>query len=86
MVVRSEGREDRLGTRAALVVLFLGVFMAALDVAIVAPALPVLQRQFGADTVTISLVVLIYSLCSLTSTAPLSSASDRYGRRRVYLL
>jgi MFS family permease len=68
-----------------LAVLFSGVFMAALDVAIVAPALPLLRSAFAVDTAQISLFVLVYSLCSLISTAPLASLSDQYGRRPIYL-
>jgi MFS family permease len=68
-----------------LAVLFSGVFLAALDVAIVAPALPLLRRTFAVDTAQVSLFVLVYSLCSLVSTAPLASLSDQRGRRPIYL-
>lgn len=73
------------GQRQLLLVLFSGVFMAALDVAIIAPALPLLRSAFDIDNTQASLFILVYSLCSLASTAPLASLSDRLGRRTVYL-
>jgi MFS family permease len=69
-----------------LLVLFVGVFMAALDVAIVAPAIPALRIALGVDTNQIALFIIAYSLCALISTAPMASLSDRYGRRPIYLL
>ena len=71
--------------RNLLLILFSGVFMAALDVAIVAPALPLLRGAFEIDNRQVSLFIVLYSLCSLASTAPLASMSDRFGRRPVYL-
>ncbi|MCU0494114.1 MAG: MFS transporter [Chloroflexaceae bacterium] len=71
--------------RRVMPVLFIGVFMAALDVAIVAPALPLLRNVFEISNSQAALFMLVYSLCSLISTAPMASLSDRVGRRPVYL-
>jgi len=71
--------------RHTLLVLFSGVFMAALDVAIVAPALPLLRSAFGVDNSAASLLVVVYSLFSLAGAQPLAALSDRYGTRRVFL-
>lgn len=76
---------DAQARRGLLLVLFSGVFMAALDVAILSPALPLLRSSFEIDNRQASLFIVLYSLCSLASTAPLASLSDRFGRRSVYL-
>lgn len=71
--------------RRVLLVLFIGVFMAALDTAIIAPAIPALQAAFGVDTRQISLVTIVFLLGSLSSNALMANLSDRLGRRPVYL-
>lgn len=69
-----------------LTVLFVGVFMAALDAAVIAPAIPALRSAFGVDNREIGLVTIVFSLCSLTSTALMAALSDRFGRRTIYLM
>jgi EmrB/QacA subfamily drug resistance transporter len=66
-------------------VLFVGVFMAALDSAIVGPVLPALRAAFGIDNRTAGLLSTVFSLSSLCSTALMAYFSDRHGRRPVYL-
>ena len=68
-----------------MAVLFIGVFMAALDTAVIAPAIPALREDFGLDHRAVGLVMTVFILCSLTSTAPLANLGDRHGRRPVYL-
>lgn len=77
---------DDTARRRLLAVLFLGVFMAALDTAVIAPAIPALRDAFGVDNRQIGLVTIVFSLCSLSSTALMASLSDRFGRRTIYLL
>lgn len=72
-------------TRRLLPVLFIGVFMAALDTAVIAPALPVLRATFGLDNRAAGLVTIAYILFSLPCTALLANLGDRHGRRPVYL-
>jgi MFS family permease len=76
---------DALSRRRIMTVLFIGVFMAALDTAIIAPAIPALRAVFGVGNSQIGLVTIVFGLCSLVSTALMASLSDRYGRRPVYL-
>jgi EmrB/QacA subfamily drug resistance transporter len=71
--------------RRLVQVLFVGVFMAALDSAIVGPVLPALRATFGIDNRTAGLLTTVFSLCSMCSTALMAYFSDRYGRRPVYL-
>ncbi len=77
---------DAASRRRILTVLFTGVFMAALDAAIIAPAIPALRAAFGVDNRQIGLVTIVFSLCSLSATALMANLSDRFGRRTIYLL
>jgi EmrB/QacA subfamily drug resistance transporter len=67
-------------------VLFFGVLMAALDIAIVGPALPALQATFQVDARALSWVFNIYVLMNLIGTPLMAKLSDRYGRRAIYVL
>jgi MFS family permease len=66
-------------------VLFVGVFMAALDTAVIGPAIPALRDAFGVDNRQVGLVMSVFILCSLCSTALMANLSDRHGRRPIYL-
>lgn len=68
-----------------LAVLFFGVLMAALDIAIIGPALPTIQRSFGVSERNIAWVFSIYVLMNLVGTPLMAKLSDRYGRRAVYV-
>jgi EmrB/QacA subfamily drug resistance transporter len=78
--------EEAAARKRILTVLFVGVFMAAMDAAIIAPAIPALRSAFGVDNRQIGLVTIVFSLCSLTSTALMAALSDRFGRRNIYLM
>lgn len=71
--------------RRLVQVLFVGVFMAALDSAIVGPVLPALRADFGIDNRTAGLLSTVFALSSMCSTALMAYFSDRRGRRPVYL-
>jgi EmrB/QacA subfamily drug resistance transporter len=64
----------------------LGAFMAALDVVVVATALPTLQARLGASLAdlewTINAYYLVFGCLMLTGAA----LGDRFGRRRMYVL
>jgi EmrB/QacA subfamily drug resistance transporter len=68
-----------------LAVLFFGVLMAALDIAIIGPALPTIQQAFGVGERDIAWVFSIYVLMNLVSTPLMAKLSDIYGRRAVYI-
>jgi len=72
-------------TRPILLVLFVGVLMGALDIAIVGPALPALRAEFGVDERAISWTFTIYVLFNLMGTPIMAKLSDRLGRRAVYV-
>jgi EmrB/QacA subfamily drug resistance transporter len=67
-------------------VLFVGVLMAALDIAIVGPALPALQRSFGVDERALAWIFAIYVLTNKVATPVMAKLSDRFGRRAVYTI
>jgi MFS family permease len=72
-------------TRRLMPVLLIGVFMAALDTAIIGPAIPALREAFGIDNRQVGLVMTVFILISLSSTALMANLSDRRGRRPVFL-
>jgi EmrB/QacA subfamily drug resistance transporter len=75
-----EGQNKRV-----LALLFVGVLMGALDLAIVGPALPAIQADFQMNTRQLAWLFNIYVLCQLVSTPLLAKLSDRFGRRRIYI-
>ncbi|WP_342618513.1 MFS transporter [Rhodoferax sp. GW822-FHT02A01] len=77
--------DENAPPKGLIAVLFTGVFMAALDTAIVGPAIPVLRETFGVDNRAVGLVMSVFVLFSLCSTALMANLSDRYGRRPIYL-
>lgn len=60
--------------------------MAALDIAIVGPALPAIQSTFSLDEWGVAWVFSIYVLFNLLGTPLLAGFSDVRGRRAIYLL
>ena len=79
------GSDQNAAPKGLIAVLFTGVFMAALDTAIVGPAIPVLRETFGVDNRAVGLVMSVFVLFSLCSTALMANLSDRLGRRPIYL-
>jgi len=67
-------------------VLFLGVLMGALDIAIVAPALPSIQKYFGIGERILAWTFTIYVLFNLIGTPLMAKLSDKFGRRSIYIL
>jgi MFS family permease len=74
-----EGRRNRI-----LALLFAGVLMGALDIAIIGPALPAVRASFGIDDRAAAWMLSIYVLFNLIGTPLMAKLSDRYGRRAVY--
>ncbi len=68
-----------------LALLFFGVLMAAMDIAIVGPALPAIRTAFGVDERVVAWVFTAYLLFNLVGTPVMAKLSDRYGRRKVYV-
>lgn len=78
--------EDSRTRNRLLLVLFVGVLMGALDIAIVGPALPAIQSSFGVSDRALAWVFTIYVLFNLVGTPLMAKLSDRAGRRSIYVL
>ncbi len=75
------------GTRnRVLAVLFVGVLMGALDIAIIGPALPAIQAEFGLGPRQLPWIFTIYVLMQMISTPLMAKLSDFFGRRAIYVL
>lgn len=68
-----------------LLTLGLGIFLGALDLSVLAPALPALGRQFDTAIGDLSWVFTLYLLVNIVGIAVLSTLADRYGRRPIYI-
>ena len=66
-------------------VLFFGVLMAALDIAIIGPALPAIRDGFHTTDRAVVWVFTTYLLFNLIGTPLMAKLSDRLGRRDVYI-
>lgn len=71
---------------ALLATLFLGTFMALLDVSIVTIALPSMQRSLGAPLSQLQWIVDGYVIALAASMLTGGALADRHGRKRVFLL
>jgi MFS family permease len=70
--------------RIVLAILFAGVLVAALDIAIVGPALPAIRETYGVGGRALPWVLSAYVLFYLVGAPLLAKLSDRIGRRAVY--
>ncbi|MEM1268686.1 MAG: MFS transporter [Bacteroidota bacterium] len=71
--------------RGLLGVLFLGTLLAALDIAIVGPALPALREAFVLSERAATWTFTAFVLANLAGLPVMAALSDRLGRRRVYV-
>ena len=68
-----------------MALLLMGVLMGALDLAIVGPALPAIQAEFGLSSRALAWLFNLYVLGQLVGTPILAKLSDRIGPRPVYI-
>jgi len=73
-------------SKSLLPLLFTGVLMGALDLAILGPALPAIQAEFGMTTRQLSVLFNAYVLCQMIGTPLLAKFADRVGPRMAYIL
>jgi EmrB/QacA subfamily drug resistance transporter len=69
-----------------LTVLFFGVLMGALDIAIVGPAIPAIKQAFDVNERLLTWMFSIYVLFNLIGTPLMAKLSDQFGRRNVYMI
>nr|NLI50829.1 MFS transporter [Propionibacterium sp.] len=77
---------DEKQRNQTLGVLFVGVLMGALDIAIIGPALPAIQAEFALSPRQLPWIFSIYVLLQMISTPLMAKLSDFYGRRAIYVL
>jgi MFS family permease len=68
-----------------LLTLGMGVFLGALDLSVLSPALPALGRQFHVAIGDLSWVFTLYLLVNVVGIAVMSTLADRFGRRAIYI-
>lgn len=76
---------DPTSSRWLLPLLFTGVLMGALDLAIIGPALPAIEAEFGMGSQQLSVLFNAYVLCQMIGTPLLAKAGDRIGPRQAYV-
>lgn len=70
----------------ALTIFLLGIFMGAIDSGIVSPARAVIANSFGVKENLSVWMITIYTLAYAVAMPIASKLSDRYGRKKVYIL
>lgn len=69
-----------------LALLFVGVLMGALDISIVGPAIPAIEKSINVNRQLMSWIFSIYVLANLVGISLMAKLSDSYGRRRIYII
>jgi EmrB/QacA subfamily drug resistance transporter len=64
--------------------LFVGVLMGAIDIAIIGPALPAIQAEFDMNNRQLAVLFNAYVLCQMIGAQLLTKFSDRFGPRAIY--
>ncbi|HUX40204.1 MAG TPA: MFS transporter [Rectinemataceae bacterium] len=80
------GNKKIASTGSLMLVLFLGVLMGAMDIAIIGPALPSMKGDFGVTERDLALLFSVYILFNLVGTPLMAKLSDLFGRRLVYIV
>jgi MFS family permease len=73
-------------TRWLLALLFVGTLMGALDLAIIGPALPVIQVEFGMQPRELAGLLNAYVLFQMIGALLLAKLADRHGPRPIYIV
>jgi MFS family permease len=68
-----------------LILLFIGVLMGALDISIVGPAIPSIEKTINVTQRDLSWIFSIYILFNLVGISLMAKLSDFYGRRWIYI-
>lgn len=69
-----------------LIILFTGVLMGALDIAIVGPAIPSIEKDLVVSSRLLGWIFSIYVLFNLVGVSLFARLSDIFGRRNIYIL
>jgi MFS family permease len=77
---------DAKNTKWLLALLFVGTLMGALDLAIIGPALPVIQIEFDMEPRELAWLLNAYVLLQMIGALLLAKLADRHGPRPIYIL
>jgi multidrug resistance protein len=78
--------EQKKTNSRILALLFVGVLMGALDISIVGPAIPAIEKSINVNRQLMSWIFSIYVLANLVGISLMAKLSDSYGRRRIYII
>lgn len=81
----AQRRHDARRRFALVAAVYLGSFVATLDVSIVNVALPALQRALATDFAGLQWAIDVYALCLSAFILSAGPIGDRYGRKRAWL-
>lgn len=73
-------------TRGIMPLLFVGVLMGALDISIVGPAIPSIEKSMQIMSQYSGWIFSIYVLFNLVGISLFARLSDIYGRRKIYII
>lgn len=79
-------KEEEKKNYKILILLFFGVLMGALDISIVAPAIPSIEQTIKIAERDLGWIVSIYILFNLIGITLFAKLSDIYGRKYIYIL
>ena len=77
---------ENKNTRGIIPLLFVGVLMGALDISIVGPAIPSIEKFLKISSQYSSWIFSIYVLFNLVGISLFARLSDIYGRRKIYII
>lgn len=77
---------DKKKERRILAILFTGVLMGALDISIVGPAIPSIEKQLMVEPRLLGWIFSIYVLLNLSGVSLFARLSDIFGRRNIYMI
>ena len=81
----SSSQENKSKNTKILILLFIGVLMGALDISIVGPALPSIEKSINIEPKLVGWIFSIYVLLQLTGIPLFAKLSDIFGRRMIYV-
>src|SRR5579884_1416521 len=83
---KNDKQSDKYKMHMALGLMFLTVFIDLIGFGIIIPVLPLYAKQFGADGLTVGLLLMSYSLMQFFFAPFWGRLSDKVGRRRILLI
>jgi len=79
-------KDNNRNVQGIMPLLFVGVLMGALDISIVGPAIPSIEKSFHIDEQFLSWIFSIFVLFNLVGISLFARLSDIYGRRIIYVI